>query len=140
MKGCFKLGILNEGLKKVGEEEGWRMKELGEEINKFVDWGFSVCCVWNWENKGWEGAYNIVWGIGKGFNVSCDYLIGVSDEGSNSNMGCLEGNENRKKEIGWRMKRDEIEQDIEVKVEEMEEEVEVLWGEKKEVLDKELIE
>ncbi|MGR5881019.1 helix-turn-helix domain-containing protein [Bacillus paranthracis] len=91
------MPIFNDRLKKLRQQQRWTMKELAEEINKFVDSPFSVSSVSNWENKGSEPPYNILCAIAKAFNVSSDYLIGLSDQATNTNIPSLQANENTKK-------------------------------------------
>lgn len=140
MKGCFNLPIFNDRLKKLRQQQRWTMKELAEEINKFVDSPFSVSSVSNWENKGSEPPYNILCAIAKAFNVSSDYLIGLSDQETNTNIPSLQSNEDTQKEIQSTIKTDQIQQDIQVKVQHIQDQLGVLSPEKKELLDKELIE
>ncbi|CGG62414.1 transcriptional regulator [Streptococcus pneumoniae] len=73
------MNIFSERLRKLRQERSWSMKELGEKLSEVVGSSFSSASVSNWEKKGSEPPYNILAAIAQIFDVSADYLIGISD-------------------------------------------------------------
>ncbi|MCQ6529807.1 helix-turn-helix domain-containing protein [Bacillus mycoides] len=120
------MNIFSERLRKLRQERGWTMKELGERISEVVGSSFSSASVANWEKKGSEPPYNILAAIAQVFGVSSDYLIGISETPTQNSELSTEKIEHK--------------QDIYTKVKDLHQQILVLPSKRQERLEKELTE
>ncbi|WP_423116058.1 helix-turn-helix domain-containing protein [Bacillus thuringiensis] len=139
------MNIFSERLRKLRQERSWSMKELGEKLSEVVGSSFSSASVSNWEKKGSEPPYNILAALAQIFNVSADYLIGISDTATLNNEAPTEKIEHKQDiinnvELYLTISEHEKKQDIYTKVKELHQEILLLPDEKQERLEKELTE
>ncbi|WP_440604700.1 helix-turn-helix domain-containing protein [Bacillus sp. GB_SG_008] len=70
------MSIFGARVKTLRLENGWSMKQLGEEIGNITGTSFAQTTISNWENKGAEPSYSILVVIANLFEVSTDFLVG----------------------------------------------------------------
>ncbi|MDM5152524.1 helix-turn-helix transcriptional regulator [Bacillus sp. DX1.1] len=70
------MSIFGARVKTLRLENGWSMKQLGEEIGNVTGTSFAQTTISNWENKGAEPPYSILIVIANLFDVSTDFLVG----------------------------------------------------------------
>ncbi|MGE6619259.1 helix-turn-helix domain-containing protein [Bacillus mycoides] len=73
------MNYFSERLRILRQERNWSMRELGEKISAISGSTFTIASISNWETKGAEPPYNVLRLLATLFNVSSDYLIGISD-------------------------------------------------------------
>lgn len=139
------MNIFSERLRKLRQERGWTMKELGERISEVVGSSFSSASVANWEKKGSEPPYNILAAIAQIFGVSSDYLIGISETPTQNSELSTEKIEHKQDiinnvELYLTISEHEKKQDIYTKVKDLHQQILVLPSKKQERLEKELTE
>ena len=139
------MNIFSERLRKLRQERSWTMKELGERISEVAGSSFSSASVSNWEKKGSEPPYNILAAIAQIFDVSADYLIGISETPTQNSESPTEKIEHTQDiinnvELYLTISEHAKKQDIYTKVKELHQQILILPTEKQERLEKELTE
>ncbi|AUB67250.1 transcriptional regulator (plasmid) [Bacillus cereus] len=74
------MKIFGARVKMLRMHRSWSMRELGEKIGEITGTPVSQTAISNWEHKGAEPPYSVLVALTKLFNISTDFLLGLSNE------------------------------------------------------------
>lgn len=76
------MNMFGKRIRDLRQQRGWTMKDLSMQLNKVMNTStgtLGVPTISNWEHKGSEPPYSVLVALATIFEVSSDFLIGLTD-------------------------------------------------------------